>query len=337
MKRPNNKGTVYKLKDKPRRKPYTACVTYYENCVLKKKYLGFFATKKEALECLDAFNLNPYDVNKSKVTFQEIYKLWKEKALAEGTGSQSRITAYTTAFQKFTPLYDKPIRDLHLADLQRIFDEMPMCSKSTFANMLKLLHALYKYALKYEYIEKDHSQFIELPATTETKEKTIFSEAEINQLWKLSETDDTAKIIIILLYTGYRVTELLDMPTANINISERLIIGGGKKTKAGKNRTVPIHKRIIPLLEYFLPQAKEKFYPYNYNIFSAKFKKVMSSINATHTIHETRHTFISRMASANVPLLTIKKIVGHASNDITEDIYTHKNSTELISAIDALP
>lgn len=55
-----------------------------------------------------------------------------------------------------------------------------------------------------------------------------------------------------------------------------------------------------------------------------------------HVPHECRHTFASLMNSANANKLCIKRIMGHSSQDITDDVYTHKTIEELIAAIKKL-
>ena len=55
-----------------------------------------------------------------------------------------------------------------------------------------------------------------------------------------------------------------------------------------------------------------------------------------HKPHDARHTFASLMDSAGANKLCIKRIIGHSSQDITEDIYTHKTLEELIEAIDLI-
>ena len=55
-----------------------------------------------------------------------------------------------------------------------------------------------------------------------------------------------------------------------------------------------------------------------------------------HTIHETRHTFISRMHTLGVNEITIKFIVGHAMSDTTSKVYMHKHTEELIEAVEKL-
>ena len=55
-----------------------------------------------------------------------------------------------------------------------------------------------------------------------------------------------------------------------------------------------------------------------------------------HRPHDCRHTFATLADNANMNKLCIKRIMGHASTDITESTYTHKTIQDLIDAIDLL-
>lgn len=55
-----------------------------------------------------------------------------------------------------------------------------------------------------------------------------------------------------------------------------------------------------------------------------------------HTIHDTRHTFISRMDSLDVNKVALIKLVGHSNIKTSEKTYTHKTSNELEEAINIL-
>ena len=67
-----------------------------------------------------------------------------------------------------------------------------------------------------------------------------------------------------------------------------------------------------------------------------KFDNIMEKLRMEHKPHDARHTFASLMDSAGANKLCIKRIIGHSSQDITEDIYTHKTLEELIEAIDLI-
>ena len=82
MRLPNGYGSVYKLSGK-RRKPWTARITVGMNFDLERRkawqkfrYLGFYATKSEALSALANYNDAPYDVDRRKMTVCDVWNEW---------------------------------------------------------------------------------------------------------------------------------------------------------------------------------------------------------------------------------------------------------------------
>ena len=56
----------------------------------------------------------------------------------------------------------------------------------------------------------------------------------------------------------------------------------------------------------------------------------------THRPHETRHTFITKVKSCGVDEYILKLIVGHAIEDITEKVYTHRTMEQLKSEMEKI-
>jgi integrase len=205
-----------------------------------------------------------------------------------------------------------------------------------------LFQKLYTHALENDIVEKDYSTFVKLTSTNEAKEKSPFTPAEIQVMWNKVNVLEHADIVVILLYTGMRIGELLDMKKEDVHSEERYMIGGNK-TENGKNRVIPIHKKILPLIQARMEKSNCEYVFTNsrggqlkYHLFISKYwVELMDGFKTTHTPHDTRHTFVSRMDSLGVNRVTIQRIVGHANKDVT-DIYTHKNLDELLEAVDLL-
>ena len=85
MRLPNGYGSVKKLSGK-RRRPWivekTICwETNFKTGKIKQKkqIIGYFATKKDALEALAAFNTNPYDLTNDTITLEDCYNKWSDR------------------------------------------------------------------------------------------------------------------------------------------------------------------------------------------------------------------------------------------------------------------
>ena len=156
-------------------------------------------------------------------------------------------------------------------------------------------------------------------------------------MWKIHD-DEWVDTVLILLYMGWRISEMLGIRTENIDLENRTI-RSGVKTKNGKNRIVPIHPRIYPfILKRYNPDADYLFPGDTHtHITSANYyvhwQTVMRKLNFSHTPHECRHTFRSRLDSAGANKTCIDLLMGHKSGSVGERVYTHKTVAELAETI----
>ncbi|WP_077595832.1 tyrosine-type recombinase/integrase [Oceanobacillus kimchii] len=165
---------------------------------------------------------------------------------------------------------------------------------------------------------------------------------EINILWENIDRFDDIDSILIMIYTGLRPGELVEVQNKKIDLDKRFF-RGGFKTEAGTNRLIPIHKKIHKLIEnrmdpnheYLITNFEGNQLSY-YVYYHEKFKKIMEQLGLKHKPHDCRHTFATMMDNAGANKLSIKRIMGHASQDITDKVYTHKDIEQLLIAIDML-
>ena len=334
MRMPNGFGSVVNL-GKNRRRPWAVrfTVAWGNDKKQKYKYLSYHEKRKDALAALIAYNKKPFDIDRASVTFAEVFEAWAARKFSE-LGSSS-VRNYKSIYRKCADLYEIPFRDLKTAHLQAVVDTN---KRLAHVNLLKVLFGqLYGYALKNDICEKDYSQFVEIPTKEKKVEKVPFTSAEVATLWENIDRP-FVDLVLILLYTGMRISELIEMKIENIYLNDRYMIGG-LKTEAGKNRIIPIHDDIFPLISaQYSPNKKYLFQSVRgnklqYNYFAAKkFAPLMESLGMSHTLHETRHTFISQADRVGLNGTILKKIVGHANGDITVH-YTHKEVGEILGEI----
>lgn len=80
MRLPNGYGTVARLSGK-RRRPYIIKKTrgWKDNGQPIFEIIGYAATREEGLTLLSEYNRDPWDVDRAKITLQQLFDLWKEK------------------------------------------------------------------------------------------------------------------------------------------------------------------------------------------------------------------------------------------------------------------
>ncbi len=138
------------------------------------------------------------------------------------------------------------------------------------------------------------------------------------------------KIILSLIYTGFRPTELLQLTRFNYDVENKLLIGG-IKTDAGKNRAVPIHPAIQGYVDYFCSLkgetlfCREDYKGYTLNNFRGKhYYQTLEHLNLPRiSPHGCRHTLASLLKMHGADDTTTTKILGHTKYEFTEKVYTH--------------
>lgn len=313
------------------------------------KYIGSFRTQKEAQQALEDFinNSRPQLYN---ITLSKIYDLWSEKHF-ETLKSEDGRAGYKAAFADLAPLHSRKMSELKTADFQFCVDSVAeKFSRSKCEKVKQLCSQLCKYAMQNDVMDKNYAQFIVLPKE-EKKEKTIFTQEEIDLLWKNSN-DKRIQIILFMIYTGFRIREVVSIRRENIHLDEGYIIAG-VKTEAGTDRVVPLPPSIPEIKgfvelwltentdsEYLLDISANslrnyQFYPalaslgmIDQPVYNPKSRKYEYH-NPRITPHSTRHTFASLSAEAGMKPENLQKIIGHASYQTTADIYVHKNIAAL--------
>ena len=350
MRLPNGIGSVHLINDgKRRRKPWRARVPSHvefnaETGKVSQKYinLGYYETETEAIEALFDYRKNPYSIDASVCTFADVYEMWSQKKYP--TVSKSAEYGYTSSFKHSEALHNMKMRDIRAKDLERIMQSLE--GGYELQNKLKTFWGqMFKYAMEHDIVQKDYSAFVKIrDKAPETTRETI-PEEDIKKLWdEIDNGNEIAEIAMIFIYTGLRATELLEVTKNNVFLGKRIMIAG-KKTDAGKDRRIPIHTSILPLIQkrmaeegdFLITRVKaKKRVPYTYNSFNiTHWNPLMERLNMSYTIHYTRHTFATMMREANIEEDLRKLILGHKSVDIT-DRYTHHTDEMLLSAIDKL-
>lgn len=147
---------------------------------------------------------------------------------------------------------------------------------------------------------------------------------------------------LILIYTGLRVGELINLKTKDVDLEKNIISIVESKTTAGI-RKIPISEKILNLFKDNIDNTKEYFFfnkkgdKYQYFNFKFQFEKMLDLLGLErHTIHDTRHTFATLLNNANANSTSIIKLIGHSDFSTTENIYTHKDIEELRKAVNLL-
>ena len=352
MKLPNNYGSVYKLSGN-RRRPYIVQKTTgweIDSDTGKvrqiKKVIGYAKTKAEGLKMLAEYNSSPYDIEASRKTFADVYEDWSRQKFP--TISNSNAKAYSASYACCEKLKDKAFKDIRVQDMQEVVDT---CGKNypTLRKLKVLFSQMYSFAMQRDLCCKDYSQFVDIlrykDKNPNKRSRDRISADDIRKMWEVSENRNV-QIVLMLIYSGVRVSELLDLKKENVNLDEQYFDVVKSKTEAGIRR-VPIADKVLPMFhwwyensrcEYLLCTNEGEHFTYR-NYYDSYWRPVIQLLEMDEKItpHFTRHTCISMLAEANVAPTTIKKIVGHSgAMSLTESVYTHLDVTVLLEAINKI-
>ena len=349
MRNPNGYGAIVRLGGK-RRKPYAVRITAaYEldaaarRVTQKYKYLGYYAKRADAIRALAEYNASPYDPDIRQLTVSDIYRRWSGEHFSRLSGST--VAGYRSAWKLLAPLYDMPMREVRLMHLQRAFDASGK-TRHTQEDARNIMHQLFEYAIKNDIAEKNYASYIDLsnaPASIRV-ERAPFTSEDIAALWQKSKTSEAAGVILMLIYTGVRVGELLELKKDKLDLPGRCFEVTHSKTAAGLRR-VPIAEKIVPFFEYWLNKNASPWLltnrqkkPFVYQSFlKFDWTETLRALGLeNHRPHDTRHTCISLLSMAAVQPELIRAIVGHKGQNLTEDIYTHFDFRLLIDAINKI-
>lgn len=333
---PNGYGSVVKLSGN-RRRPYMVCKTvgYDDRAYPIRDIIGYYENRADAMIALAQYNADPYDIDMSKLTMKEVYELWRKEVDLKPSMAKS----LSAAFGHCKAVHNKQYKSLRRGHMQACIDS---CGKgySTRTNIKLLFSKLDKYAYDHDIIEKCYADNLTVGEKEVSTKHGIIPDEDVIKLWA-HQGEPYVDETLFMLYSGCRISEMLQMRCANINFEDRTMVGG-VKTAAGKNRTIPIHSKILDLVKRHYNAENTYLFPVGgdpvelQQKYARDWKKAMAAIGFDHFTHDCRHTFISKLDSADANKVSVDRIVGHASLSVGEQVYTHKSVKELHETIERL-
>ena len=103
---------------------------------------------------------------------------------------------------------------------------------------------MYAYAKIYHLVDEDCSLYLKINKPDNEKHSEPFTDDDLKILWN-NQDDEDVEFLLIMCYSGFRIAAY---KTMEVNIEEKYF-RGGIKNKYSKNRVVPIHTAILPLVK----------------------------------------------------------------------------------------
>lgn len=207
----------------------------------------------------------------------------------------------------------------------------------------------------YLFLKKDGYYNDEIPEIEgPKKEKILPTYLSVEEVERLLDAPNMKspggirdKAMLELMYaSGLRVSELLELEKANINLKRGIVIVFGK---GAKERKVPMGDFALEYVVKYINQVRGKFHgadskylflnkkgkPLSRVYFFKQIRKYASEVGIEKEIspHTLRHCFATHLLEGGAQLRTVQEMLGHA-NIATTQIYTHVSKDRIISAYD---
>lgn len=268
------------------------------------------------------------------------------------------ITTYNS-YKRICNKYIIPLLgDIKLCDIKPIHiqnyvdDLLDLLTPQTIRVHLNILNLALKRAYRLKLIKENPVQLIEVPKNKKYKNEIYNAEDMQNLLEKCHGTSMELPVVLAS-GLGLRISEVLGLTWNNVDFNDFTITidkitvrdNGNVILKEPKTessiRTISAPKEIILMLKQLKKDrlaAKlrgEKshreliFYDKNLNpiaqdVLSKKFRLFLKENNLKHIrFHDLRHSHVTLLINAKVPIKVISERVGHSNINTTLNIYSH--------------
>ena len=358
MRLPNGYGTIKTLTGN-RRQPFAAMVnpkltlneetgkSYYTY-----DFLGSFAEKIDAYKAIMSYQENQYDL-KNDFTVKELYDVWLPKYIMDNNLDDNRRKSYDAVFKYCEPAYNIKVVNFlpamiedHIKNAYKIGERGNEAGEKIAAtyiikgNIKALYNLLFDYAVFRRIVTENYARTFTINSRKgvdqKSREGRPYTKDELAILWDNSG-DIFIDMTIVQCYSGWRPGEVITLAVNNIDLENRTYTGG-IKTNNGINRTVPIHPKVLPIIQKYYYEAidigrpmlfgrTQKFhgsYRYIENSYRNYLLKKESELGILgHVLHDGRHTFSTFAKEYGIEEYARKKFMGHSIKDLTDRVYTH--------------
>lgn len=323
-----------------------------------KKTKGGFKTRDKALQYCPILKAEHNGPTASDLTLQQIYEAWEP--WYSPRVDASTMNGYRAAYNWFKQLHGLRIVEISADQLQKCMDDCPK-GKRTHQNMKVVAGLLWKYAKSKHIVSQVESETL-YTGRGQSKKREALTDIEVEKIRKAIGKYRYAEYIYCLCYLGYRPGEMLELRKDQvIEHKGRLFLIEGKKTDAGRNRTVPVHQKIedivrdrlmVPGTDLVFPQYQfgrvskkhpvalfEGFKEMSDNYFrEMAFKPIMASLGIAEgkVPYGARHTFSNKLKDAEGNDIDKAALMGHSDYTFTQTKYQSTSLDELAAVMDSV-
>lgn len=295
------------------------------------------------------------------IIYSELYqkeaKEYKDYLLLLGYADETCQSKYLYLKEFFSWLEEIGIYQIHHITAVEIADfyeyiqnrkstrtKKTLKQKSVY-DIMRCVQQYLGYALHLGKIKINPASYLKFNYPNEEVNRIIFSQDQMRELYKVTETEQEKAILNIAYGCGLRASEVSQLNKEDVRLTENLIIV--QKGKNSKRRLVPINDTIKTALELFIfsiePKQKELFINSKGTRMQAgtlnkqlkkiikrtDFGKIFTQAELTKIgMHTLRHSIATHLLENGMPLEQVQIFLGHSHIESTE-IYTHINQNQI--------
>lgn len=278
------------------------------------------------------------------LTFKEVYERWYHDKSFEDISSHT-MDNYRNTYNKVRHLDNIPFVQIRYSQIYDcVLQEKLKGNSFSMRKRVKLFFSqLYQWAIAHEMCTNNIALNIKLGKNESDFHRKPFEIEQIHHLLEISDQISFAGEVLMLILCGCRIREFLNIRREDIHLDQRYFIVTESKTKVGRGRIVPIHKKVMKFWRSHL-RAKSDYLIHDargrqmkYEIWANKFRKLMKYLEwEGMSIHGCRHTCATLLHTFGADGMDARFILGHTQIDIHERIYQHAQASKLIQAIDLI-
>lgn len=332
---------------------------YYSPIKRKKGYIkigchgnitvDFARNKAKSLSATVASGMDPRQEKKEKIIeekqsmlFCEFFEVFKTKYVIVEYKDKGRNNLSLAKLHILPHFGQKRLEEISAKDIRQFLDSLTHIT-TTANRCFALLSMAFAKAEDWEYLPPRTNPCTGVRKHKENKKQRFLSHTELKKLEEslLQQKNQqkasycTVNAILLILYTGCRKREILDLKWENVHLKDGYI--HLPDTKAGETAR-PLNQKALELLSSMTPQEGNPYVFYGKlpgkplaEIKTAWGKVLKRAEIKEFRIHDLRHSFASLYLSQGVDLYTVSKLLGH-KNIATTTRYAHLELEQLKKA-----
>lgn len=237
------------------------------------------------------------------------------------------------------------------SDYQKIINTLSKLASIYSASLVRSIQGLLLRAFNFAVQNKLIKKNMQLPLKAKCKDSKKVDSLTKDEQHKiesyiLSKHNQYNYGVLISMYSGLRLGELLALKWQNIDLKNKVMLICLTTSKRLENhkqidiesspktlssiREIPLNNKLMSILkilkrnntEYVLTNKKNS--KIDYRTYQESFRRLLVKLHIKHYgFHSLRHTFATRLLENNVDIKTISELLGHSTPTITLNRYVH--------------